>query len=468
MAKTNHTGFENQMKDALEQLEVPYNPAHWEELSAKMDASSTPVGSGRKGWLLATGAAVLLTAGSYWMLSEDSTTLPQAKVPAAASTQMIAQTPPENATSTGLVEQPSESVVPSSSANTPEEASTISATLLESEANTFAASSEPRTVHSQSTTTSQYTAPSEVVTQPVQEAPDQVTTAPKVFSFNSNYPIVDGPQPDLPQPMVVEISSTEGPVCPQAPIPFSAKLTGTGSQFIWEFGDGHTSEEVMPIHAFERSGSYAVRLKVIDVNGEEHLSNELSIEVAQAPQISITTKMPDDLTRNPYTVLEVTSNENVQLQWDMGTRQEGLSTQETTFMGTNRVEYIFNTKGTHQVKVLAMNDAGCTSVTEENVQVYSDYNLLAPRSFNPTSPNGENLNWFPFAITSSHPPFQLTIYDRSGVMVYNTSEIAPWDGRLAQSTQRVRKGETYVWTVVTTDKDGKPMHYQGSIAVSGS
>ncbi|MDR4151488.1 PKD domain-containing protein, partial [Bacillus thuringiensis] len=39
--------------------------------------------------------------------------------------------------------------------------------------------------------------------------------------------------------------------------------------YLWEFGDGRRSEEVNPVHVYEREGYYKVSLRVKDEKGKE-------------------------------------------------------------------------------------------------------------------------------------------------------------------------------------------------------
>ena len=43
--------------------------------------------------------------------------------------------------------------------------------------------------------------------------------------------------------------------------------TGSIREYIWDFGDGKTSRNIMPTHTFNLAGTYTVRLKVIDFRG---------------------------------------------------------------------------------------------------------------------------------------------------------------------------------------------------------
>lgn len=60
----------------------------------------------------------------------------------------------------------------------------------------------------------------------------------------------------------------------------------TVNEWRWEFGDGTTSNEQHPRHAFPNVGLFAVTLTVIDANGIAH-SDSATLNIAKAPTVSL-------------------------------------------------------------------------------------------------------------------------------------------------------------------------------------
>ena len=52
------------------------------------------------------------------------------------------------------------------------------------------------------------------------------------------------------------------------PIDFSTSCTLYASSYHWDFGDGQSSDEAYPSHAYSKSGDYAVTLTVSNTNGD--------------------------------------------------------------------------------------------------------------------------------------------------------------------------------------------------------
>ncbi|MFH1509252.1 MAG: lamin tail domain-containing protein [bacterium] len=81
---------------------------------------------------------------------------------------------------------------------------------------------------------------------------------------------------------VIEVNYTPGPA------PLEVRFIGSNSEdpdgdtlsYLWDFGDGTTSEETDPLHIYKNKGNYAVTLYVADPWGE--VSTETEIEVLNA------------------------------------------------------------------------------------------------------------------------------------------------------------------------------------------
>ncbi|GIV32628.1 MAG: hypothetical protein KatS3mg031_0163 [Chitinophagales bacterium] len=56
-------------------------------------------------------------------------------------------------------------------------------------------------------------------------------------------------------------------VCIGQQIQFMNLSVGTGMQFMWDFGDGSSSTDSLPVHAYQNEGSYTVSLRATDING---------------------------------------------------------------------------------------------------------------------------------------------------------------------------------------------------------
>ncbi|HSM58520.1 MAG TPA: PKD domain-containing protein [Candidatus Sulfomarinibacteraceae bacterium] len=118
--------------------------------------------------------------------------------------------------------------------------------------------------------------------------------------------------------------------------------------FHWEFGDGHTSQEVNPSHTYETGGDYTVQLVVESEYGKAETS--LPLIVGASPIADFV--LPEQAVTGEAVQGHAFSDDTVTtLQWDMGDGR--------TYQGET-MTHIYNRVGEFEVTLLAANDFGET------------------------------------------------------------------------------------------------------------
>ena len=134
----------------------------------------------------------------------------------------------------------------------------------------------------------------------------------------------------------------------------SADSDGQITRYLWEFGDGATSAERSPVHAYGSSGRYRVRLTVTDDSGTVRSSDDddITIMINASP---IADSGPDQIAAPEQQLLFSAAEsfdpdgEIVQYNWDFGdgNRASGQA-----------VSYAFGRPGTFTVRLLVGDDTG--------------------------------------------------------------------------------------------------------------
>ncbi len=88
-----------------------------------------------------------------------------------------------------------------------------------------------------------------------------------------------------------------------------------GNSFLWDFGDGSTSEAFAPQHAFGGTGDYTVTLTTVNDFGADTFSQTVTID--EVP-FNLTVNAPDTVLSNMVVNFNYTASEAVDLQWDFG------------------------------------------------------------------------------------------------------------------------------------------------------
>ncbi|MFP4093049.1 MAG: PKD domain-containing protein [Cyclobacteriaceae bacterium] len=170
----------------------------------------------------------------------------------------------------------------------------------------------------------------------------------------------------------------------QAYLPGQAVLFSNQSQrgetYFWDFGDGSTSNEENPSHAYEEVGIYEIMLVASNSLGcSDTLRKEIQIEPFH-PEVDFTYEPPKGC--RPLTVQFRNLSRFVEpgtYRWNFG-EGEGVSTQENPV-------YTYYEPGIYTVTLEASNSAGVTktSVKEFSVEVYETpraaFNLRPQEAF---------------------------------------------------------------------------------------
>jgi gliding motility-associated-like protein len=110
---------------------------------------------------------------------------------------------------------------------------------------------------------------------------------------------------------IIPAISVDGPgyICQGAPAQFINNSTG-GTQFVWNFGDGNTSEAYAPSHVYDVPGLYTVTLFVSDDMG--CLSPQTtSITIEVIPQLNPEIIQPGPICNGEFVILSASGSPNM-------------------------------------------------------------------------------------------------------------------------------------------------------------
>jgi gliding motility-associated-like protein len=244
--------------------------------------------------------------------------------------------------------------------------------------------------------------------------------------------------------------------CQSEPFQFSALKAGQNAVYEWNLGDGTIMEGNSINHQYDLPGTYSIQLSLKDLESNRtiHQSLPIDINVLSEPRTSFVVEHTRGII--PSTSFKNETSEIVSTEWEI----VGLH-------ASNRAEmnYSFRHKGSYAINLTTTKSNGCSSTSTKIVEIEKDYNLLAPTAF---SPNEDNLNDFfiPKALPVLNLPFTMTIYDRQGKMVYQTSDAnQPWNG-LCTKDQVPAPDGVYIWVVQLTTESGEIELYQDQVTIA--
>ncbi len=218
-----------------------------------------------------------------------------------------------------------------------------------------------------------------------------------------------------------------------------ASAMDTISTISWDFGNGTTSSEFSPSVTYNKTGSYNVSALV---NGTALISAPEPVRVFETPIPSFF--YTDSTGAGDFSfIFRSTYPETDSLTYDYtwifddGTRDTGRS-----------VLHTFTGPGNYTVKLIS-DLYGCKDSVSRNIQI-NDL-LVLPNVF---TPNGDGLNDYFRIRTNGVNIYSLSVYTRSGVLVFRSeSPYIIWDGRTF-SGQELHNG-IYYFTVNQIDGENR-------------
>lgn len=197
--------------------------------------------------------------------------------------------------------------------------------------------------------------------------------------------------------------------------------TVNASTYAWDFGDGNTSTEENPKHAYLSAGNYTVSLVATGDGGEQTVSETIDI-THLAPVASFTIDKTSALLEEVITFTNTSENASSYL-WDFGDGKT--STEENP-------QHSFSLGGTFTVSLKATGDGGENAFTK-TVEITVDFANIFPgvgtssgflgntwAEFKPKLPY---LNYEQRAIAVSSGTIYTEIYlENEGVIIYFKSE----------------------------------------------
>lgn len=226
--------------------------------------------------------------------------------------------------------------------------------------------------------------------------------------------------------------------------------TGNTLSFSWDFGDGNTSNQQLPNHAFESAGTFDVVLTVSDNLGLASTPFQLSISVSEAEQNSAPTAS-FTVSSNPVEVGDTVSfdgsgssdpdaNDVISYQWDFG---DGNTSQAM------RPNHAFTASGTYSVSlVVTDNHSLASSPISVNVVVEdTNTNNRPTASFSVSSASVDVNEEINFDSSASFDP-------EGSSLTYAWSFGDGGSSQLAQPTYSYAAEGSYTASLVVSDDQG--------------
>ncbi|MEQ8477184.1 PKD domain-containing protein [Fulvivirga sp.] len=222
-----------------------------------------------------------------------------------------------------------------------------------------------------------------------------------------------------------EFNVPTDPLCANVAYNFNAAV---GTDWAWDFGDGHTSHNQNVSHKFTEQGRYTVTLQTTSQYGCKDIITA-DIDVSD---IDATWELPEAVCYQNMVNFRSTNQEAVSSMWNFG---NGVTSSEHDFSHT------FTEVGPHNVSLTVVNAHGCEdeieAILEVDVCVGLDADLSGEVSLYPNPNNGA----FQIALSKyADDAVDIKIYNQSGVLVYNFDSRADGQTNKQITVQNLKSG----------------------------
>lgn len=419
--------FDNQIKDAYEGHEMPYDRSSWDSLSSKLDAMApAPV---TYFTALTTGlvAVGIIFLSLLFILSEKN----QTPDPAANNEARVEVQSPADDNENGKI-----TLVASDSTEAIDDALTDDQIESDEVSEIAEAHNVNGTTHAAEST----------VAERDSDSTDHITESRKksasyAVQTSKADPSADG-TPTKPELITGNkaISSTESSnnrtvrtSCTGITINFDASEDyGSDAKYLWNFGDGFFSNESNPSHTFNKPGTFDVSLSVTSHTTGQITSNvvQAMIEVIEAPRarMSVHIASPSEI--------EV---ENISIGDDSA---EWMVDSETISAGTVAL-VPFAPGAQNEIKLVALNQSGCADTLTKHLNFKEIAETLSVEGDAPFLPAAKEGTEFT----------KLYIFEAAtGNKVFQSADGEGWD------MTQTAPGDEFIFLAVVKEKDRTEVH----------
>lgn len=227
--------------------------------------------------------------------------------------------------------------------------------------------------------------------------------------------------------------------------------SGNAVAYSWDFGDGTTSTEENPSHTYNEPGEYTITL-VAYVDGDCGVNDTVTtvVTVYDYPVAGFTSTPETPSTFSPVNFTS-TSTGATTWEWEFG---DGFTSSE------ENPSHLYPLAGAYEVCLTVTTANGCEDKICDSVIIEEISLLDIPNAF---SPNGDGFNDEFLPINYGMADYELTIYNRWGEIMFNTSSSNKgWDGTYEGKVQEIG---TYVYVLSGKGVDNIQYYKQGNFTL---
>ncbi len=279
-----------------------------------------------------------------------------------------------------------------------------------------------------------------------------------VEDANGCFATVTKDLPYFPIPRYIVISPSAEKGCTPYEVLFNNLSTPIDETYAinWDFGDGGIGDDISPIHIFEESGIFTVKVEITSPIGcvTDTTFFEL-INIEDSPTANFVYS-PEEITTFNRTVDFLNQSLNSEyFTWNFNNEYQTIEENPT---------YTFRDTGVHFVRLVAVHESGCRDTVEYNLNVLPQSSFYLPNAFTPNNDSKNDL-YVGVGETEYIQDFEMLIWNRWGEIIFQTNDPTEgWNGLKNNVGKPVPLG-AYIVFVKYIDGRGELQEIKGTATV---
>lgn len=428
-------------KDSLKDYEESYHPEDWLEMEKRLDNAGLSTGKGNYLKPMVAGAVLIGVLTASWLLFIKEEKQPASNNDGSYLSDQKKITPFNKLTKIKLnktVQVSEQGIVPIENANN-------------QPVNPIAKPGTKRNELSGADGLNDEPGPSGLGANPMHTAQLEGPMLDMLRRENKNIQEMDAPE--------ASFAANEQSGCIPFKTRFNPNNIDIGTRYLWDFGDGFFSSDANPVHTYVSAGVYTVALTVTSIINEKSntIRKERMISAHQAPEANFEL-LKDNTSASGLDITFIDQSIDViEWIWFFGDFQTS---------SNKNPSHSYSKVGNYTVTLIGKNSYGCFDTTIGYISVSNTEianNLYTPTAF---SPNGDGVNdeFKPIIAGDENQSYEMTIYDRNGLVVFETKDINKgWDGKIGEGEQA--PFGTYIWLVIINGDNKKEQKRLGQVTL---
>ena len=227
-----------------------------------------------------------------------------------------------------------------------------------------------------------------------------------------------------------------------------------GTILNWNFGDGNTSDLLLPVNVYQQAGVYSITLTATTPQQCVDSVNLTDIiQVYPLPVASFAVQPEKVNILHPEISIVDSSKLAVSWYYNFGDGEQSIN---------QFPSHTYADTGKYEITQIVTTEHGCTDTTMREIVVEGVFTLYIPNAFTPNQ-DGHNDEFFAtgYGITAVN----MLIFNRWGNKVFETNLLnGKWNGQNLYNGALCAQG-VYVYTMKVTDQFGVPHTYQGQVTL---